>query len=211
MGAGAVTVSRVDVAVLVPVKRFAAAKGRLAGVLDAEQRATLARWLADRVIAAARPAPTFVACDDDDVASWADGAGAAVLWSPGLGLNGAVDSGRATLAGKGFEHVVIAHSDLPLAHRLADLATPGTITLVPDRHRDGTNVMALPVRAAVAAAYGGGSFARHLDAAMATGLRVEVRGDPRLGLDVDNPDDVTHPALASLLPPWLRTSLDNRR
>ena len=46
---------------------------------------------------------------------------------------------------------------------------------------------------------------------MASGLRVEVRGDPRLGLDVDNPDDVAHPALVPLLPPWLRTSLANRR
>ena len=60
----------------------------------------------------------FVACDDDDVASWADAAGAEVLWSPGLGLNGAVDAGRATIAGKGFDHLVIAHSDLPLAHDL---------------------------------------------------------------------------------------------
>ena len=204
--------SRVDVAVLVPVKRFAAAKGRLAGVLDAEQRATLARWLADRVIAAARPAPTFVACDDDDVASWADGAGAAVLWSPGLGLNGAVDSGRATLAGKGFEHVVIAHSDLPLAHRLADLATPGTITLVPDRHRDGTNVMALPVARA-----GRGRLRRRV-----------VRPPPRRshgrpacasrcaairGSASTSTTPTTSPTRrsASLLPPWLRTSLANRR
>ena len=63
----------------------------------------------------------FVACDDDEVAAWADAAGAEVLWSPGLGLNGAVDAGRATIAGKGFDHIVIAHSDLPLAADLAQL------------------------------------------------------------------------------------------
>ena len=82
---------------------------------------------------------------------------------------------------------------------------------MPDRRRDGTNVLALPVAARLPAAYGGGSFSRHLAAAIATGLRVEVRRDPRLALDVDNPDDLTHPALLPHLPAWLRTILDNHR
>jgi 2-phospho-L-lactate/phosphoenolpyruvate guanylyltransferase len=201
----------VEAAVLVPVKRFTSAKGRLSDVLDTGQRAELARWLADRVIAAARPLPTFVACDDDAVATWADGHGAEVLWSPGLGLNGAVDVGRATIAGKGFDHLVIAHSDLPLANELGALAVAGTVTLVPDRWRDGTNVVGLPVTADLPAAYGRGSFARHLDAALATGLRVEVRADVRLAIDVDNPDDLAHPALSNILPAWLRTILASRR
>ena len=42
-----------------------------------------------------------------------------MLWSPGLGLNGAVDAGRAMIAGKGFDHLVVIHSDVPLAHDLA--------------------------------------------------------------------------------------------
>lgn len=196
---------------LIPVKRFSAAKGRLAGILDSAQRAELARWLAGRVVDAARPAPVFVACDDDDVATWADSAGAAVLWSPGLGLNGAVDAGRATIAGKGFDHLVIVHSDIPLAHDLGPVARPGTVCLVPDRRRSGTNVLALPVAARVPASYGGGSFARHLQLAMAGGHRVEVRVDPLLALDVDTPDDLAHPLLAQLLPQWLRTILASHR
>jgi 2-phospho-L-lactate guanylyltransferase len=134
-----------------------------------------------------------------------------VLWSPGLGLNGAVDAGRTTIAGKGFEHIVIAHSDLPLAHDLGAVAVEATVTLVPDRRRDGTNVLALPVGIDLPAAYGAGSFERHLAAAIAGGHRVEVRRDPRLALDVDNPDDLTHPALLPHLPTWLRTNLDNPR
>lgn len=201
----------VEVAVLVPVKRFTAAKARLTGVLDAPTRARLARWLAGRVIAACGEAPVFVACDDDDVASWADEAGAEVLWSPGLGLNGAVDDGRATVAGKGFDHVVIAHSDLPLAHHLDRLATPGTITLVPDRHRDGTNIVAMPVAADVPASYGGGSFQRHLALALADGRSVQVWDDPRLALDVDRADDLAHPLARPVLPSWLPTSPVNPR
>jgi 2-phospho-L-lactate/phosphoenolpyruvate guanylyltransferase len=199
----------VNTAVLIPVKRFADAKGRLRSLLANDERAELARWLAARVVRAASPLPVFVACDDEAVAGWAEAAGANVLWSPGLGLNGAVDAGRATIAGKGFEHVIIAHSDLPLAEDLAPLAIERTITLVPDRRRNGTNVLALPLAVDLPAAYGGGSFARHFAAAVATGCRVEVRPDPRLSLDVDTPDDLAHPALRPHLPTWLRTSLDN--
>jgi 2-phospho-L-lactate guanylyltransferase len=201
----------VDPAVLIPVKGFRAAKARLAGTLTVDERARLARWLADRVVAAAADLAVFVACDDDEVASWADGAGAEVLWSPGLGLNGAVDSGRATIAGKGFDHLVIAHSDLPLAHDLGRVATPGAVTLVPDGRRDGTNILAAPVLAALPASYGGGSFRRHLDLAMSSGHRVEVIADVRLALDIDNPDDVRHPLVRPILPAWLRTILARPR
>jgi 2-phospho-L-lactate guanylyltransferase len=192
-----------------PVKAFTAAKGRLSVILDRFARADLARWLAGQVVAATDDLPVFVACDDDEVASWAGDHGADVLWSPGLGLNGAVDAGKVTIAGKGYEHVIIAHSDLPLAEHLAPLAVAGTVTIVPDRRRDGTNVIAMPLDIDLPAAYGGGSFGRHVASAMAAGHRLEIRPDPRLSLDVDTPADLRHPALLPHLPEWLRTSLDN--
>jgi 2-phospho-L-lactate guanylyltransferase len=201
----------VDVAVLIPVKRFDHAKGRLGTLLTSDERVRLARWLAGRVVGAAAPLPVFVACDNDDVAAWADDVGAEVLWSPGMGLNGAVDSGRATIAGKGFEHLVVAHSDLPFADDLGRLATPDTITLVPDRAQAGTNVLALPVGAAFTASYGANSFRAHLAMAMDDRFRVEVRRDPYLALDVDTPADLRHPALHEELPAWLQTILANRR
>lgn len=200
----------VPAAVLIPVKRFTAAKRRLGPLLDTDERAQLARWLATTVVAAAAPLPVFVACDDEDVARWAGEVGADVLWSPGLGLNGAVDAGRTTVAGKGFDHLVIAHSDLPLATDLAALVVDSTVVLVPDGRRDGTNVMALPVGADVPASYGGGSFRRHLDQAMAGRMRVAVRADRRLALDVDTPDDLRHPELVGVLPAWLQTILASR-
>ena len=152
---------------LIPVKRFRLAKRRLAGLLDDDQRVALAQWLAGRVVAAAHPAPVFVACEDEAVAAWADAAGAEVLWTPGLGLNGAVESSRMTISGKGFDHLVIAHSDLPLAGQLTGLAVERTITLVPDRRGTGTNVLCLPVEARIAISYGPGSFDAHLGQALA--------------------------------------------
>lgn len=190
-------------AALMPVKRFGAAKGRLTGHLDDDRRARLARWLAGRVADAVAPLPLFVACDDEEVAAWADSIGASVLWSAGLGLNGAVDGGRATIAGKGYDHVLIVHSDLPLAHDLIAIIEPQTITLVPDRVRDGTNVMVLPSAAEVPASYGARSFDTHLAAALSTALRTTVIDHPRLALDVDTPAHLSHPAIRAVLPDWV--------
>lgn len=202
------------VAVLVPVKRFSAAKGRLAGVLDHDARARLAEWMASRVLAATGSFHTYVACDDDDVSAWAVAHGAKVVWGPGLGLNGAVDDGVDRIRADGFDHLIVSHADLPRPAALASVASAGTITLVPDRRRDGTNVMAFPLTAPLRAAYGGGSFQRHLDQALrlaVDGVAVEVRRDPDLSLDLDTPDDLTHPLIDEVLPAWARTLLVNPR
>lgn len=192
-----------ETAALVPIKGFHAAKARLAPVLSEPDRERLARWMATRVIDALRPTPTFVACDDEQVAEWADQLGAGVLWGPGLGLNGAIDVGVDTLAGKGVDHVIIAHGDLPRPGPLATVAAADTVVIVPDRRRDGTNVLARPTGIAMPAAYGAASFDRHLSAALSSGARVRVRADPLLSIDIDTIDDCRHPIAAAVLRPFL--------
>lgn len=205
--------SPVDAAVLIPIKAFHVAKARLAAALDPTERERLARWTAGCVLRAAAPLPVVIACDDPAVAAWGAEHGARVLWQAGMGLNPAVDDAVATLAADGVAHVVVAHADLPLPDGLPRLARPGTITLVPDRRDDGTNVMAFPTTAPLHASYGPGSFRRHLVAAFATadrhGLAVEVRRDPRLALDLDTPSDLDHPLLGGALPSWLPTNRAN--
>ena len=195
-----------DLAALIPVKSFRAAKARLAGVLTDDERARLARAMATRVVDAARPLPTFVACDHEEVAAFAEQLGAAVLWGPGLGLNGAVDHGVSTIAGKGFDHVVIAHGDLPLAADLGGLARPDEVVIVPDRRRDGTNVLARPCGLTLAAAYGPGSFRTHYREAVATGARVTVRIDRLLAIDIDTRADCVHPLAAATVATMLGRS-----
>lgn len=199
----------VDCVVLVPVKAFAVAKARLSPILSSAQREALARWSADRVVAAAGELPVFIACDDDAVADWATSRGATVLWHPGAGLNGAVSLSVADLARRGADHVVVAHGDLPRATSLASVIVPGTVTLVPDAHDDGTNVAAVPARAGFEFAYGAGSFHRHLAIAVRRGLAVAVRRDPLLALDLDTPSDLTHPLVQEVLPAWLPTNPAN--
>jgi len=204
-------VAPVRLAVLVPVKRFSAAKGRLTGVLADSERAALAEWMASRVLGVVAELPTFVACDDDEVATWARRLGATVIWGPGLGLNSAVDDGVAHITSSGYDHVLVSHADLAIPGALLDVARTGCVTLVPDRRRDGTNVMSFPATHPLRASYGGGSFARHLEQALAMStVAVEVRGDPELSLDLDTARDLAHPLIQKVLPPWLRTNPANQ-
>jgi 2-phospho-L-lactate guanylyltransferase len=177
-------------AVLVPVKAFSDAKVRLAGALPPQDRAVLARAMAERVVAAAAPLPVAVVCNDRDVATWARGLGALVIWEPGQGLNRAVEDGVRHLARLTVEHVIVAHADLPLAANLAWIGRFAGVTLVPDRREDGTNVIGLPTGTEFVFSYGPGSFARHMAEARRLGLPWRVVRAPLLAWDVDLPDDL---------------------
>lgn len=177
-------------AVLVPVKAFHQAKLRLAPALDAPHRAALARQMATRVVQSAAGLPVAVVCDDAEVAAWATSLGAAVIWEPGRGLNGAVQHGVAQLGREGAQTVVVAAGDLPLANDLRWVARFPGVTIVPDRRQDGTNVIAVPTSTAFTFSYGPGSFARHLDEARRWSLITRVVHGSPLAWDVDVPDDL---------------------
>lgn len=181
------------VAVLIPVKAFREAKGRLAEALTPAERAELSRSMATAVVRAAAPLPVWVVCDDDAVAEWAAAVGASVLWKPDRGLNGAVNEGVADLAALGVDTVIVAHADLPHARSLAHVAEVGGVALVPDRHDDGTNVAAVPAGSGFVFAYGPGSFRRHTAEAARLGLPLRVVREARLAWDVDRPVDLLAP------------------
>ncbi|MGI8758685.1 MAG: 2-phospho-L-lactate guanylyltransferase [Acidimicrobiales bacterium] len=182
-----------DAAVLVPVKAFSRAKLRLAPALDGPAREALARRMAAGVVAAAAPLPVAVVCDDVEVAAWAVHHGAAVVWAPGRGLDGAVADGVEHLGALGFEQVVVAHGDLPLAAALAGLAGIPGVTLVPDRRDDGTNVAVVPPASRFRFAYGPASFERHRAEAQRLHLPLRVVRAPALAWDVDHPADLDFP------------------
>lgn len=188
-------------AVLIPVKSFEVAKGRLASTLSPAKRAELARQMAATVIRASKHLPAWVICDDKSVASFAVANGAGVIWRPAAGLNQAMTDGVQFAKEHGYGQVVLAHADLPLAKDLTWVAPdPGqhessdqhepTVTIVPDRHGDGTNVMCLPVNVGFTFAYGVGSCTAHQAEANRLGLRLRLRPDADLGWDVDTADDL---------------------
>ncbi len=184
---------------LIPVKAFSEAKGRLHLTMSGPDRARLARTMADRVVRAAHPLPVAVVCDDTEVAQWARALGALVVWEPGRGLNGAVEAGVDHLVANGATQVTVAHGDLPRAHDLARVGEAAGITLVPDRYGNGTNVIALPAGTGFRFSYGPGSFARHRAEAERLGLPVHVLDRPDLAYDVDEPGDV-EPVVSAAAP-----------
>ena len=188
-----VTATGLTPTVLIPVKGFRLAKGRLAERLDEGERSELARSMAAQVVRAAGALPVRVVCDSDEVAKWARAVGADVLRTEARGLNPAITEAVAALesaADADGGHVLIAHADLPHAETLAGLAEAGTVTIVPDRHLDGTNVMALPLGTGFEFRYGPGSFAAHCDEALRCGLDLRVRRVAALGFDIDTPADL---------------------
>lgn len=183
-------------AIVVPIKGFANAKDRLSGALSGAERADLARRLAERVLNVALSIDdciVIVVTDDDAVLDWAGELGAIALRQTRAGLNGAVSDARDEAASRGCEWVLVTHADLvdptPLAGIVSGLHR-GVVTLVPDRHEDGTNVLALDCGVAFDTHYGPGSFPAHLAEAERRGLVVEIVRDERLALDVDEPGDL---------------------
>jgi 2-phospho-L-lactate guanylyltransferase len=173
------------------VKSFTMAKGRLADTLTGQERSALAQSCAETVVRAALSLPTYVVCSDAVVAEWATSLGARVVDCQTPGLDIAVATGRAAAEADGANHIVVAHADLPLAVSFNHIAREGKVSLVPDRHRDGTNVLSFPVNSSFTTAYGPGSCDNHIRLAINAGLEYEIIEDNDLALDLDTADDLS--------------------
>lgn len=190
--------------VLLPLKEFAAAKQRLAGVLSPTERARLFQAMVEDVLFAISGHPDVddvVICSSDPAAAWL-ACYYEVNYLPeihnGQGLNGAVEAAVRQFAADGLDDVLIVHGDLPLlggtdiatllaAHR----AQPGAaVTIAPDRRRLGTNLMAWRRLDGFAAHYGQDSFQRHCQQARRMGAAVTVCELPGGGCDIDEPEDL---------------------
>lgn len=167
------------------------AKGRLAATLTPPQRVQLAQDCARAVIRAASPLSVYVACSDPDVAQWATTQGAQVIHCDAPGLDAAVATARSVLTSEGFDHIIVAHADLPLAHTFTHIARQGHVTMVTDRHRDGTNVLSFPLHSDFHTAYGPGSLDNHIQIAHSASLPWAIIADSSLDLDLDTADDLS--------------------
>ncbi len=185
---------------VLPVKRFDAAKQRLAAGIDDERRAELAAaMLADvlEAIGTARSIErTIVVTSEPVAAEMAVAAGAEVLPDPDEGgHSGAALAGIAQARAAGAECVVLLPGDCPLLdprelERLLTGLPARYVAIVPDRHGTGTNALALSPPDAIEPSFGEGSCARHVAAAREAGLPFNVEEPPSLALDLDTPADV---------------------
>lgn len=185
-----------SVPVLIPVNRLERAKGRLASLLSAEERVTLALITLETVLHAAGPS-SIVLTADRRVAEAATGKARILDEAPDLeGLNAQLEAAVATLIADGTaeESLLILHADLPLAtneaiENVVAMARPNSITVVESRD-GGTNAMLIEPPGRFPLAYGPASFALHTAAARQAGMRVAVNPNRELRLDLDTPDDI---------------------
>jgi 2-phospho-L-lactate guanylyltransferase len=185
---------------VLPVKRFNAAKQRLAAGLDGERRRTLMAAMVGDVLEAIGEARTIehtiLVTGDPAAQELAAEAGAAVVPDPEDG--GHVEAALAGIAraeADGASCVVLLAGDCPLLDpRELDRLLTGVperyVGIVPDRHGTGTNALALSPPGAIVPAFGEGSRARHVALAREAGMPFEVEELASLGLDLDTPADV---------------------
>ncbi len=185
---------------ILPVKRFAAAKRRLAaGIDEARREALVAAMLEDvlEAIGAARTIErTIVVSDEPRAVELARSAGAEVVPdSPEEGHSEAALAGIARAETLGAECVTLLPGDCPLLEpRELDRVLTGIperyVAIVPDRHGAGTNALVLSPPSAIRPAFGEGSRARHVAAAREAGIPFAVEELPSLALDLDTPADL---------------------
>lgn len=185
---------------VVPVKRFEAAKQRLAECLNPEQRATLAAAMLTDVLEAISRAErierTIVVSDDEAARRLADPLGAELLNDPPeSGHSPAAMAGVSSALEAGARCTVLLPGDCPLLDP-AELdgavaaASDNSVGVVADRHGTGTNALILRPPDVIAPAFGPGSCRRHLEIAHRRGARGAVVDLPSLALDLDTVDDL---------------------
>jgi 2-phospho-L-lactate/phosphoenolpyruvate guanylyltransferase len=185
---------------VVPVKRFAVAKSRLASGVDAARKPELvAAMVADvlEAIGAARSIErTIVVSQEPVAAELATQAGAELVDDfDDSGHVAAALAGIARAEALGASCVAILPGDCPLLDpRELDRMLTGVpdpyVAVIPDRHGTGTNALVLAPPGAIEPSFGEGSRERHVAAARAAGIPYGVEELASLGLDLDTPADI---------------------
>ena len=187
---------------IMPVKRFAKAKSRLAAVLGCRERHELARNMFEDVLEALLRcqnvlAGTIVVTADGQAATIGRRCGATVVFEEDdHGINAAVRLAVDVLDASTDAGVVVVPSDVPqlspraIAAAVESISSPSTLAIAAACRDGGTNLLACRPAAAIPLHFGRSSFMRHTRAAQHAGLAVRRLYMPELLLDIDRPDDL---------------------
>ena len=187
---------------VVPVKRFADAKSRLAPVLGCSERHELARTMFDDVLESllhCSDALTgiIVVTADHEAAALGQRRGArVVLEEEDRGVNEALRLAIAPLHAETDAAVLIVPSDLPQLSRATieaaaeAISSPRSMAIAEASADGGTNLLACRPAHAVPLHFGPDSFIRHIRAAQRAGLAVRTLHMSDLLRDIDRPDDL---------------------
>jgi 2-phospho-L-lactate guanylyltransferase len=188
----------VSVTAIIPQKRLADAKSRLASVVAPEARAALSRRLLARVCGAVRAVPAVealtIVTPDPAVREWARRRGYETVVDPEQGLNPALAHALRLPRCEGRAILILA-ADLPWV-RPSDVAAlvsagrAGRLVLAPSKDGMGTGALLVPADVRFGPAFGTGSRAAHRRAAERLGLEVIELLRPGLACDLDGPEDL---------------------
>lgn len=194
---------------VLPVKSFDAAKQRLSDTLRGGSRQLLAQAMFADVLGALRRVDRIdgiaVVTSDHEAEALLRGERITVLADPhGDGQSAAAQIGIDHAIANDYRRVLLVPSDTPLADPAAidsllerSRGERTAVTIVPDRHRTGTNALVLCPPEAIRPSFGIGSFARHLELVREAGVSHRVEDADSLMHDVDTPEDLA--ALSQVL------------
>jgi 2-phospho-L-lactate guanylyltransferase len=195
----------VRAAAILPVKRFGAAKRRLAQVADRDRARLVEAMLADVLaeITQADSVERVIVVTGERRAERLALRHAQRATTPIEVLRDPADAGHpeaATLGivramALGAECVALLPGDCPLLdpRELDDALArmrPRRVAVIPDRHGTGTNGLLLSPPDAIGPGFGPGSRARHAELGERRGMEVAVEELASLALDLDTPDDL---------------------
>lgn len=191
---------------IVPVKRFARAKTRLAEEVGPQGRAALMRaMLADvlRALDQAQEVERVIVVSGEGRAERVAMEAAKRVTTPIEVLQEPDERGHSEAAvlgivralALGAECSALLPGDCPLLDAAElDVAlgrmVSGRVAVIPDRHGGGTNGLLLAPADAIGPAFGEGSGERHLDRAQRAGYDAVVEELGSLALDLDTPADL---------------------
>jgi 2-phospho-L-lactate guanylyltransferase len=193
---------------VLPVKDPRRAKDRLASVLDAGGRETLARAMYEHVIATLCRARGLdrIAVATNDAATARDARRRGLLVfeeRQQVSHSASADAALRRAAALGATTVLLVPIDVPLLttsdiEELAAAAPRPGLAIVPSADGTGTNALAHTPPGVISCRFGPGSFEAHLGQARSRGAAVEVLRLPGLTFDLDTPQDAAR--LVALAP-----------
>ena len=191
---------------ILPVKRFGAAKQRLLEALDRPQRAAVVKAMLADVLGAldrAERVERVIVVTGEGRAQRLALRHSQRTATPLEVMEDPADRGHSEAATLGIIRALslgarcsaLLPGDCPMLDPVeldAALARmdDGRVAIVPDRHRTGTNGLLMAPADAIGPAFGEGSCERHADRAERAGYEVAIEPIASLALDLDTPDDL---------------------
>ncbi len=187
--------------VIVPVKDLSKAKERLSSILSQEDRTALAYAMLEDVLIAVQGSKLadrrFIVTMDRRAIEIALSYGIEVIEeTEQKGESHSVDYASRVCMDKGAESVLVIPGDAPLITSqdidsvLEKESESPSVILVPARDDFGTNAILRKPPDSIPSRFGDDSFRKHMDEATEKGIPFDTHRNPRIALDIDQPEDL---------------------